>query len=81
MILQLNPYIPMYVVDKGKGHAIAVIDYSQEHSLLWVIAMDDIGEIWTVPNEKVRMQWNESMQRIKDDNTCTNKGFIPIMED
>lgn len=63
MLTQLSPTIPMYVLDKGKGHAIAVIDYSQEHSLLWVIAMDETGELWTMPNEKVRMQWNVSMQR------------------
>ena len=54
MILQLNPTIPMST-PKGSGYAIAVIDYSQEHNLYWVIAIDDSGEIWTYPNTEVRM--------------------------
>jgi hypothetical protein len=53
---------------KGKGYAIALIDYSQEHDLMWVIAMDDTGEIWTYPNPLVRMTNNISMGRILGDN-------------
>ncbi len=66
MILQLNPQIPVYVVDKGEGYAIALIDYSQDHSLLWLIAMNETGEMWCVPNEQVRAQWNYSVDRHKE---------------
>lgn len=66
MIIQLNPAIPMHVIDKGHGYAIAMIDYSQEHDLLWVVAINETGEIWTVPNQKVRMLKNITMERIND---------------
>ncbi|GAA4037476.1 hypothetical protein GCM10022281_17680 [Sphingomonas rosea] len=60
---QLEPYLPLHVVDRGKGVAVAVIDYGPEFDLLWVVAMDDGGEIWCVPNPQVRMQANWSMGR------------------
>lgn len=66
---QLNPAIPVDVIGPGpsdlggSGQAIAVIDYSQEHHLLWVVAMNDTGEIWTVPNPSVRLQKNFSLGR------------------
>lgn len=60
---QLNPPLPMHVLDRGKGAAMAVIDYGPEFDLMWVVAMDDGGEIWCVPNPKVRMQSNWSMGR------------------
>jgi hypothetical protein len=62
---QLQPPIPFHVVDRGSGYAIAVIDYGQEHDLLWVVAMDNGGEIWCVPNPQVRAQANWSMGRDK----------------
>jgi hypothetical protein len=60
---QLNPCIPVLVLDKGKGSAIAVIDYGQEHNLIWVVALDDSGEIWCTPNPRVRLQKNWTMGR------------------
>jgi len=53
----------MDVADKGAGYAIAVIDYGQEHHLLWVVAINDTREIWCVPNTEARMQVNWSMGR------------------
>jgi hypothetical protein len=47
----------------GKAIAIAWIDYSQEHSTLFKVAMDDGGEIWDVPQSHVRLQTNISMRR------------------
>ena len=42
MFTQLNPYIPLYVVDKQKsGQAIGVIDYSKDDPLIWVVMFDD----------------------------------------
>ena len=65
MFQQLDPTLPMQVEDRGPGYAFAVIDYGQEFDLLWVVAMNDGGEIWCVPNGKVRMQENWSMGRAK----------------
>jgi hypothetical protein len=64
-LTQLDPPIPLTVIDKGDGYAVAVIDYGQEFDLLWVVALNDSGEIWSAPNPKVRMQGNWSMGRAK----------------
>lgn len=61
--VQLDPPLPMTVLDKGDGYAVAVIDYGQEFDLLWVVALNDGGEIWCAPNPRVRMQANWSMNR------------------
>lgn len=61
---QLNPTLPLTVEGKGKGYAIAVIDYGEEHSLIWVTVMDDTGEIWCAPNPKVRVQSNWTLGRM-----------------
>jgi hypothetical protein len=64
-ILQLNPSIPM-TCHKGDGYAIALVDYSEEHHLYWVIALNETGEIWMLPNPQVRMQKNITMGRFLD---------------
>lgn len=64
MFTQLNPYIPLYVVDKKtSGQAIGVIDYSKDDDLLWVIILDDTGEVWCVNNANVRGVKNYSLGR------------------
>lgn len=60
---QLDPPLPLHVLDKGAGFAIAVIDYGQEHNLIWVTAINDTGEIWCAPNPRVRLQANWTMGR------------------
>lgn len=67
MFTQLNPPIPLKVIDKGDGMAIGVIDYGAEHNLLWVTAINATGEIWCAPNPKVRMQKNWSLGRAAPD--------------
>lgn len=71
---QLDPPIPLEVIDKGKGLAIGMIDYGPEHNLIWVTAIDDTGEIWCAPNPKVRMQQNWTLGRARpsygSDNLC-----------
>jgi hypothetical protein len=62
-LTQLDPPIPLTVIEKGKGYAIAVIDYGQEHNLIWVTALDESGEIWCAPNPKVRFNGNWTMGR------------------
>ncbi len=62
--VQLAPPLPLHVIGKGDGYAIAVIDYSQEHNLIWVTAISDTGEIWCAPNSQVRMTANWTMGRL-----------------
>lgn len=63
MILQLNPTIPLKT-PKGDGYAILLLDYSQEHNLVWVVALDESGEIWSFQNPEVRMIKNITMGRL-----------------
>jgi hypothetical protein len=64
MMLQLNPMIPMVRdADGMKGYAMLVIDYSQEHDLLFTCAMDN-GEIWTLSNREIRIVNNVTLNRI-----------------
>ena len=64
MMLQLSPTIPMVRdADGMKGYAFLVIDYSQEHDLLFTCAMDD-GEIWTLSNRDIRIVNNVTLNRI-----------------
>ena len=59
---QLNPQIPV-ITSKGNGQAIAIIDYSEENDLLWVVALDENGEVWTMPNSDIRLFPNYSIGR------------------
>jgi hypothetical protein len=66
MMLQLNPTMPIIRVSDGmKGYVFIVIDYSQEHDLLYVCAMDN-GEIWTLNNKAIRVQNNISLGRVNN---------------
>ena len=60
---QLTPTIPVEVVDKGKGSAVALLDYGPEHDLFWVVFMDTTRECWVVPNSEIRAQANWTMGR------------------
>lgn len=64
-MLQLNPPIPLIVVSKNnaEGQALFLIDYSPQHDLLWVVALDENGEIWVVPNYEIRLFPNWSMKK------------------
>ncbi len=66
MFTQLNPTIPLHVLGKGDGYAIGMIDYGQEHNLIWVTALDESGEIWCAPNAKVRLGKNWTMGRAEN---------------
>lgn len=66
-LTQLNPTIPVYVIGKGEGFALAVIDYGQEHNLIWVTAINATGEIWCAPNPKVRLGSNWTMGRSRSE--------------
>ena len=62
-MLQLSPMLPIKRVSDGmEGYAFLVIDYSQEHNLLFTCAMAD-GQIWTLSNKDIRMWDNISLGR------------------
>lgn len=65
MILQLDPCLPLVTV-KGKGFAHFLIDYGQEHDLIWVVFLKDSGECWCVQNKDVRMEKNFTMGTSRD---------------
>lgn len=71
MFTQLEPPIPVHVIDKGSGLAFAVIDYGLEHNLIWVTALHENGEIWCAPNPKVRVAQNWTAGRTADLNPNT----------
>ena len=81
-ILQLDPQIPM-LTPKGGAQAIALIDYSEEHDLKWVCALDEGGAIWTFANKDVRLFANPTMGRVKDEafNRIGLYGSSPAMKD
>lgn len=63
MMLQLNPMLPIVrVSDNMHGFAFLVIDYSQEHDLMFTCAMSN-GEIWTLKNNKIRIEQNITLDR------------------
>jgi hypothetical protein len=63
MMLQLEPPIPMRT-PKGDGLAWVLIDYGTEYNLMWVVAIDETGEIWTFQNPDVRALKNITMGRL-----------------
>lgn len=64
MILQLNPPLPLKT-EKGTGWAHFLIDYGQEHDLLWVVFLDANGECWATPNSQVRLEPNWSLEALR----------------
>lgn len=73
MFTQLNPPIPVHVLERGSGSAIGLIDYGQEHNLIWVTAIDATGEIWCAPNPSVRMTRNWTMGRAESPAVIADK--------
>ena len=62
MIKQLNPPLPL-ITPQGKAWAHLVIDYGQEHDLLWVCFQDESGECWTWSNRDIIIQSNATIGR------------------
>lgn len=58
--LQLHPSYPVET-PKGRGRAIILIDYSEDHHLFWVVAMDESGECWMFANPDIRFQTNPTL--------------------
>lgn len=74
MMLQLDPPLPLTVVGgagwkgpTGKGLCHFVIDHGLEHHLIWVIILDETGQIWAVENPYVRGDKNITLGRVNPD--------------
>jgi hypothetical protein len=59
-MLQLNPPIPLDT-PKGPAYAHLVIDYGQEHYVLFVCFVNQTGECWIFPNRDVKVEKNLTM--------------------
>jgi hypothetical protein len=73
-MIRVDPPLP-FETPKGKAMAHFLIDYSQEHDLLWVCFQDDSGECWTWSNKEIRLQENISLGRAKK---CLTPKIVPI---
>lgn len=60
MMMQLNPPLPVDT-PKGAAYAHMVIDYSQEHYVLFICFLCESGECWVLPNRDVKLQQNLTM--------------------
>jgi len=74
VILQLNPPIPL-VSSKGNCTAFFIIDYSTEHSLIFVTFLEDSGECWLFRNSEVRLQKNLTFGRESVSDIVSKKGI------
>jgi hypothetical protein len=64
-ITRIDPPIPVLTPD-GTGYAHFLIDYSQEHHLMWVVFLDNSGQCWTYENYAIRIQNNPTLGRRVD---------------
>lgn len=60
-VTRIDPSLPLDT-PKGKGSAHFLIDYSEEHHLLWVVFLDEDGSCWTFSNPEVQLRPNETMR-------------------
>ncbi|CAB4181463.1 hypothetical protein UFOVP1416_67 [uncultured Caudovirales phage] len=61
-MLRLDPPLPV-LTPKGKAWAHVLIDYSQEHYLIFVCFQDDTGECWSWESKDLRIQTNQTLGR------------------
>lgn len=73
MIVQLDPQLPVYIEKLGNGFAFAMIDYSQEHYIHFVISLDSDGSIWVLDNRRVKLQKNITIGRCNDKDILQTK--------
>ena len=76
MILQLQAPVPLDT-PRGPGFAHFLIDYGQEHHLLWVVFLNESGECWTFSNKDIRLSPNETMGVRMPAHGFDNKGKLP----
>jgi hypothetical protein len=59
-MIQLNPTIPLDT-PKGPGYAHFALDYSQEHSVMFLVFINETGEPWIFEQREVRLRPNRTM--------------------
>ncbi len=64
MMLQLNPTIPLVTDDGKKCTALALIDYSEEHELFFLVGMKESRELWVLSNKRLRLADNITFDRL-----------------
>lgn len=52
-LIQLSPSVPL-LTPKGPARAVALIDYGEDHDLVWVCFQDETGECWSWRNRDIR---------------------------
>lgn len=62
-MLQLNPSLPVEVVNRGTAECVGWFDYGKEDDLMWLCILDSTGEAWLVPNKDIRGIKNYSIGR------------------
>lgn len=63
-MLQLNPMIPFETPDGKAFTAFAIIDYSQEHEVLFLGWYEESREVWVVSQRNLRAATNTTMGRL-----------------
>jgi len=66
MILQLNPALPLWHMQKGNFLAHFIHEYGIESEIYFTGILQDTGEIWTFNNKVLRGQKNISIDRTLD---------------
>lgn len=66
MLIQLSPTIP-FDTPRGPASAHFLLDYGEEHHLLWVCFVDATGECWTWRNPEIKLRPNPTMRAQKRD--------------
>jgi hypothetical protein len=64
MFTQLNPPIPVHIIDRCDGYAIGILADSQGENLIWITALSPSGEIISVPNASIRLQKKWPLARL-----------------
>lgn len=73
--IQLNPAIPL-ITPKGPGWCWFITFPSAEYNILWTVAIDETGEIWTFETSKVRADKNITLGRLIDKKISEIKDLI-----
>jgi len=64
MMLQLHPTIPLHT-ELGPGRALLVIDYGTDINTIWVVALDNGGQIKHFDSNQVTLQENYTLGTTK----------------
>jgi hypothetical protein len=66
MMLQLNPALPLWHIEKGNFLAHVIHDDGIESEIMFTGFLEESGEIWTFTNKVLRAQKNITIGRTYD---------------